>query len=86
MAIMKLKRREALASQKAMASLQSRMRRICRDVAVYWKRFEKVEKQQMKKVQKEAQEQRKQDLNLLEVKCKHSQLLLNSLFYNEQHR
>lgn len=43
------------------------MKRICRDVALYWKRYERVEKQQMKRVQKEAQEQRKQDLNMLEV-------------------
>jgi len=34
---------------------------------IYWKRFDKVEKQQLRKVQKEAQEQRKQDLNMLEV-------------------
>lgn len=65
---MKQKRKEALASQKASANLQTRMKRICRDIAVYWKRFEKVEKQQLKKVQKEAQEQRKQDLNMLEAK------------------
>lgn len=64
---MKQKRKEALASQKAATSLQTRMKRICRDVAIYWKRYEKVEKQQMKKVQKEAQEQRKQDLSMLEV-------------------
>lgn len=64
---MKQKRKEAMSTQKSISSLQLRMKRICRDVAVYWKRFEKVEKQQMKKVQKEAQEQRKQDLNLLEV-------------------
>ncbi|KAF6035934.1 hypothetical protein EB796_005756 [Bugula neritina] len=67
-AIQKQKRKEALSSQKAMVSIQSRMKRICREVVTYWKRFEKVEKQQMKKVQKEAQEQRKQDLNMLEAK------------------
>lgn len=67
MAIMRAKRKEAIASQKAMAGVQARMRRICRDVMLYWKRFDKVEKQQLKKVQKEAQEQRKQDLNMLEV-------------------
>ena len=51
-----------------MSSIQSRMKKMCREVVTYWKRFEKVEKMQMKKVQKEAQEQRKQDLNLLEVR------------------
>ncbi|XP_067943533.1 chromatin-remodeling ATPase INO80-like isoform X2 [Watersipora subatra] len=66
--IQRQKRKEALASHKSVSSIQSRMKRICREVVTYWKRFEKVEKMQMKKVQKEAQEQRKQDLNLLEAK------------------
>lgn len=34
----------------------------------YWKRFEKVEKDIRKKAEKEAQEQRKMDLELREVR------------------
>ena len=66
-AIQKQRRKEVLAQQRSLNSIQSRMKKICREVVTYWKRFEKEEKLQQKKEQKEAQEQRKQDLNLLEV-------------------
>lgn len=45
----------------------SRAKRLSREMVSYWKRFEKVEKDIRKKAEKEAQEQRKMDLELREV-------------------
>lgn len=67
-AIQKQRRKEAIAAQRSLNSIQSRMKKISREVVTYWKKFEKEEKLQQKKVEKEAQEQMKQDLNLLEVR------------------
>lgn len=48
-----------------------RARRLSKEMMVYWKRFEKVEKESRKKAEKEAQEQRKMDYELFEV-CRSS--------------
>ena len=61
-------RRAALQSQKTMKDTPSRARRLTREMLIYWKRFEKVEKEHRKRAEKEAQEQRKLDVELREVK------------------
>ena len=50
-----------------MKEIPSRAKRLSREMMAYWKRFEKVEKEHRKKAEKEAQEQRKMDLELREV-------------------
>ena len=60
-------RRAALQSQKTMKDTPSRARRLTREMLIYWKRFEKVEKEHRKRAEKEAQEQRKLDVELREV-------------------
>ncbi|KAK7487146.1 hypothetical protein BaRGS_00021641 [Batillaria attramentaria] len=61
-------RRAALQSQKTMKETPSRARRLTREMLIYWKRFEKVEKEHRKRAEKEAQEQRKHDLELMEAR------------------
>lgn len=61
------RRRGALQSQKTTKETPSRARRLTREMLIYWKRFEKVEKEHRKRAEKEAQEQRKHDLELMEV-------------------
>ncbi|XP_041352377.1 chromatin-remodeling ATPase INO80-like [Gigantopelta aegis] len=65
---MKECRRAALQSQKVMKEVPSRARRLTREMLLYWKRFEKVEKEHRRKVEKEALEQRKMDLELREAR------------------
>ncbi|XP_076441698.1 chromatin-remodeling ATPase INO80-like isoform X2 [Babylonia areolata] len=62
------RRRGALQSQKTMKETPSRARRLTREMLIYWKRFEKVEKEHRKRAEKEAQEQRKHDLELMEAR------------------
>lgn len=64
---MKECRRAAIQSQKVMKETPSRARRITREMLLYWKRFDKVEKEHRRKAEKEALEQRKMDLELREV-------------------
>ncbi|XP_059148213.1 chromatin-remodeling ATPase INO80-like isoform X2 [Physella acuta] len=61
-------RRTALQSQKTMKETPSRARRLTREMLIYWKRFEKVEKEHRKRAEKEALEQRKLDIELREAK------------------
>ncbi|CAL1526196.1 unnamed protein product [Lymnaea stagnalis] len=61
-------RRAALQSQKTMKETPSRARRLTREMLIYWKRFEKVEKEHRKRAEKEALEQRKLDIELREAK------------------
>ena len=60
-------KRAAIQSQKIMKDTPSRARRLTREMLVYWKRFEKVEKEHRKRVEKEAIEKRKLDLEMSEV-------------------
>lgn len=60
-------RKAAIHSQKMSKDCTSRAKRLSREMVSYWKRFEKVEKDIRKKAEKEAQEQRKMDLELREV-------------------
>ncbi len=64
---MKEAKRAAIASQKVMKETPTRARRLCKEMQVYWKRFEKVEKEHRKRAEKEALEQRKMDHELAEV-------------------
>lgn len=61
-------KRAAIQSQKTMKDTPSRARRLTREMLVYWKRFEKVEKEHRKRVEKEAIEKRKLDLELSEAR------------------
>ncbi|XP_071081185.1 chromatin-remodeling ATPase INO80-like [Haliotis cracherodii] len=65
---MKECRRAAIQSQKVMKETPSRARRITREMLLYWKRFDKVEKEHRRKAEKEALEQRKMDLELREAR------------------
>ena len=61
------RRRGALLSQKTAKETLSRARRLTREMLSYWKRFEKVEREHRKIAVKEAQEQHRLDLELMEV-------------------
>ncbi|XP_050405390.1 chromatin-remodeling ATPase INO80 [Patella vulgata] len=65
---MKDSRRAALHSQKTTKEIPSRARRLTREMLIYWKRFDKVEKEHRKRAEKEALEQRKLDMELREAK------------------
>ena len=45
-----------------------RARRLSKEMLVYWKRFEKVEKEHRRRAEKEAQEQMKMDMEIREVR------------------
>ena len=60
-------RRSAMLSQKTMKDAVTRARRLSKEMQAYWKRFDKVEKEQRRKAEKEAMEQRKMDLEFREV-------------------
>ncbi|XP_028398663.1 chromatin-remodeling ATPase INO80-like [Dendronephthya gigantea] len=61
-------KREALRSQKVGAQTVPRARRLAKEMLVYWKKYEKVEKEHRKKAEKEAIEQRKIDFEMNEAK------------------
>ncbi|XP_052767691.1 chromatin-remodeling ATPase INO80-like [Mya arenaria] len=68
MGAMREVRRAAIQSQKQMKDTPSKARRLTREMMVYWKRFEKVEKDHRKRVEKEALEKRKTDLEMAEAR------------------
>lgn len=59
----------ALKSQRASkeANVQPRVRRLMREALIYWRRYEKVEREQRRKAEKEAVGQRKMDDEMREV-------------------
>lgn len=61
-------RKGALLSQKVMKDTPSRARRLTKEMLLYWKRYEKVEKEHRKRAEKEAQEQLRMDIELREAK------------------
>lgn len=61
-------RKSAILSQKVSKDVPSRARRLTKEMLLYWKRFEKVEKEHRKRAEKEAQEQRRMDIELREAK------------------
>lgn len=62
------RRKEALRSQKISKESIPRARKMAREMLLYWKRFDKVEKEHRKKAEKEAMEQRRQDEEMREMK------------------
>lgn len=57
----------AITSQKLTKDAGVRARRLAKEMNVFWKRFDKVEKGARKKAEKEALEQRKIDIEMREV-------------------
>ncbi len=58
-------------ASKEVSSIQPRARRLMREALTYWKRYERVEKEQRKKAEKEAMEQRRRDDEMREVRMSH---------------
>ena len=50
-------------------SIQPKARRLMREALVYWRKYEKVEREQRKKAEKEATEQNKLNQEMMEVQC-----------------
>lgn len=72
-------RRAALQAQKNCKETLPRARRLTKEMLLYWKKYEKVEKEHRKRAEKEALEQRKLDEEMREVKQKHRLLIINFL-------
>lgn len=64
----KIGRQQAVQSQKAMRETVWRAKRLTREMQGYWKRFDRVERETRRRLEKEAEEQRKHDVELSEVK------------------
>ena len=65
---MRAVRQKAMLSQRFTKETQSRAKRLTREMQNYWKKFDRVEKQQRRIEEKEAEAQQKLDLQLLEAK------------------
>ncbi|PIO06740.1 hypothetical protein AB205_0049310 [Aquarana catesbeiana] len=61
-------RRAAIQAQKNCKETLPRARRLMKEVSLYWKKYDKVEKEHRKRAEKEALEQRKLDEEMREVK------------------
>jgi len=79
-------RRAALQAQKNCKETLPRARRLTKEMLLYWKKYEKVEKEHRKRAEKEALEQRKLDEEMREVKQKRRLLIINFLikYRNDQ--
>lgn len=55
-------------SQKNMKETIWRAKRLTREMQSYWKRYDRVERETRRRLEKEAEEQRKMDVELIEVK------------------
>jgi len=60
-------KQKALQSQKNMKEIIWRNKRLAREMQAYWKRYERVERDARKKLEKEAEEQRRMDMEFMEV-------------------
>ncbi|XP_044009153.1 chromatin-remodeling ATPase INO80-like isoform X1 [Aphidius gifuensis] len=65
---MKYWRQKAMHSQKNMKETVWRAKRLTREMQTYWKRYDRVERETRRRLEKEAEEQRKMDVELIEVK------------------
>ncbi|XP_046447627.1 chromatin-remodeling ATPase INO80-like [Daphnia pulex] len=65
---MRVCRLRAMQSQKAMKEIVWRAKRLTREMQAYWKRYDRVEKVQRRQAEKEAEEQRKLDVELMEAR------------------
>lgn len=57
----------SLQSQKNMKETIWRAKRLTREMQSYWKRYDRVERETRKRLEKEAEEQRKMDVEIIEV-------------------
>lgn len=65
---MRAVRQKAMVSQRVAKETVWRAKRLTREMQAYWKRFDRVERQQKRQQEKEAEEQQKMDVQLLEAK------------------
>ncbi|CAD7093608.1 unnamed protein product [Hermetia illucens] len=65
---MKIIRQRAMQSQKIMKETVWRAKRLTREMQGYWKRYDRVERETRRRMEKEAEEQRKLDVELIEAK------------------
>ncbi|GAB0098739.1 Chromatin-remodeling ATPase INO80 [Sergentomyia squamirostris] len=65
---MKIFRQKAMQSQKNMKETVWRAKRLTREMQGYWKRYDRVERETRRRMEKEAEEQRKMDVELIEAK------------------
>ena len=65
---MRAVRQKAMLSQRFTKETVSRAKRLTREMQNHWKKFDRVERQQKRLLEKEAEEQQKMDLQLLEAK------------------
>lgn len=65
---MKVSRQKAMQSQKLMKDTVWRAKRLTREMQGYWKRYDRVERETRRRMEKEAEEQRKIDVEIVEAK------------------
>ena len=65
---MRAVRQKAMLSQRFTKEIQARAKRLTREMQNHWKKYDKIERQQKRLLEKEAEEQQKQDFQLLEAK------------------
>uniref|UniRef100_A0A1B0CSZ6 Chromatin-remodeling ATPase INO80 n=1 Tax=Lutzomyia longipalpis TaxID=7200 RepID=A0A1B0CSZ6_LUTLO len=65
---MKFFRQKAMQSQKNMKETVWRAKRLTREMQAYWKRYDRVERETRRRMEEEAEEQRKMDVEMIEVK------------------
>ncbi len=65
---MKIQRQKAMQSQKIMKETVRRAKRLTREMQTYWKRYDRVERETKRRMEKEAEEQRKLHIELIEAK------------------
>uniref|UniRef100_A0A8W7PPN3 Chromatin-remodeling ATPase INO80 n=1 Tax=Anopheles coluzzii TaxID=1518534 RepID=A0A8W7PPN3_ANOCL len=65
---MRVARQKAMQSQKLMKDTVWRAKRLTREMQVYWKRYDKVERETKRRMEREAEEQRKMDVEIVEAK------------------
>lgn len=61
-------RQKAMQSQKNMKETLWRTKRLTREMQSYWKRYDRVERETKRRMEKEAEEQRKMDVEIIEAK------------------
>ncbi|XP_021709328.1 putative DNA helicase Ino80 [Aedes aegypti] len=65
---MKVSRQKAMQSQKLMKDTIWKAKRLTREMQGYWKRYDRVERETRRRMEKEAEEQRKIDVEMVEAK------------------
>lgn len=70
-------RRAAIQAQKNCKETLPRARRLTKEMLLYWKKYEKVEKEHRKRAEKEALEQRRLDEEMKEVEVSQQRVYQN---------